>query len=405
MALSLLEDYKRYDESLIWRIHRSYFFERGIQAWSKGEVPYSGLSSYEEAYKKARLFADNLQQGPKTVPVRVLELGAGYGEFARNFLKAFAQICNQEGLPYYEQLEYYVSDFSETNIRELANSGRLRTYGTLDLSSRIKFALYDALDKNSLMDAETHLGLSEHRFDLILANYVLDQFKVRIFVRSQSLTLAQSSSETASRYKYFEKYLALYDKPQHIALYHKRKKLKSISKPYQYRELDLEDELEPKDFQILNSCFRAASSSAVSYPYEALLVLQNCLALLKPSGVIICSDFNSSSKAGFDPLEPCYYANSLAEGVNFEFLSKYFQDQEFYLLYEDPIHPLHTFILTRPEFNQRLELGEIYRQVYLGNGFLRLFYKILREFYLGAQIYVWILIMSTLYFLFFAPNS
>ena len=80
---------KRYDESEIWDIHNDYFLNRGLKAWSKGEVPYTGISNYFEAYKKAAFFYESLHDTDKEI--QILELGSGNAEFALNFLKAFEE--------------------------------------------------------------------------------------------------------------------------------------------------------------------------------------------------------------------------------------------------------------------------------------------------------------------------
>jgi len=416
-------------------------------------VPYSGLSSYDEAYKKARLFVDNLKSrhckeaGDKVtqsvilskaknptqwiaspaarndessraseaavaipmLPIRVLEVGAGYGEFALNFITAMRDICQREHLDYYDRLEYHLSDFSQRTIDELRSSGRLAEH-----ESKIKYMLYDTLDNSSLRHCEAGTAEAIHlrseaipklTFNLILANYLLDQFHVRIFVRSHG--------------KYYEKYIALYDEEKRIAKYHagkpERKWIKRIRKRHQFREVDLSDEIPALHLELLKSCFRfGAQASAVSYPYEALQVLENWLALLAPAGIIIVSDFNCASKSGYDALEPCYYGNSLAEGVNFSFITKYFSyskfrdamvealdlpsgtrmrsSQQLALLYEDPIRPLHTLILTNNDFTQALELGESYQRVYMSNWLLRIFYKVMREIQVGSWIYALIVL-------------
>ena len=78
--------YIRFDKSPIWNIHNDYFQSRGLLAWSKGEVPFTGISNYYEAYKKARFLIDNLKQikssGHKSDKINILEVGSGYGEFA-----------------------------------------------------------------------------------------------------------------------------------------------------------------------------------------------------------------------------------------------------------------------------------------------------------------------------------
>ncbi len=361
-------------------------------------MPYSGLSSYDEAYKKARLFIDNLKL-QETDKINVLEVGAGYGEFARNFITAMRDISQREDLPYYDKLTYYLSDFSQRTIDELKASNRLKTE---EEAGKLRYAIYDTLDNATLRVVNRE---AIPKFNLILANYLLDQFHIRVFVRSHG--------------KYYEKYIALHDDQKRIDKYlagkPERKWIKRIRKRHQFREVDLTDEIPALHLELLRSCFRFGSqASAVSYPYEALHVLENWLALLAPAGIIVVSDFNCASKSGYDALEPCYYGNSLAEGVNFKFLTKYFSysafrdamvevldspsgtkmrsGQQLSLLYEDPVRPLHTLILTNNDFAHALELGESYQRVYMSNWLLRIFYKVMREIQVGSWIYALILV-------------
>ncbi len=367
-------------------------------------MPYSGLASYDEAYKKARLFIDNLKL-QDTDEIQVLEVGAGYGEFARNFITAMRDISERENLPYYKNLTYHLSDFSQRTIDELKASGRLKAQ---EEAGKIQYLIYDTLDNSTLRNLEGET--IDTRFNLILANYLLDQFHIRVFVRSQG--------------KYYEKYIALYDDQKRIDKYlsgqPERKWIKRIRKRHQFREVDLGDEIPALHLELLKSCFRfGPQASAVSYPYEALRVLENWLALLAPAGIIVVSDFNCASKSGYDALEPCYYGNSLAEGVNFDFITKYFSyskfrdamvesldsprgtrmrsSQQLSLLYEDPVRPLHTLILTNNDFAHALELGETYRRVYMSNWLLRMFYKVMREIQVGSWIYALILVGFLIY--------
>ena len=58
------------------------------------------------------------------------------------------------------------------------------------------------------------------------------------------------------------------------------------------------------------------------------------------------------------------------------------------LIYEDPIKPLHTFFLTRPDFPQALKLSATYKIIYQQNWFLRAFYRFVVEMQLGFYILV-----------------
>lgn len=381
-------EFYRFDRSPIWDLHQDYFLNRGIQAWSKGEIPYSGVSNSVEAFKKALLFFENLKLSYKgTESVTVLEVGAGYGEFAKNFIEAFDLICEKSGSSFSKSLKYYISDFSAKTLTELQESKRLEKY-----QDRIEFLQLDIL--NPIKDYE-------NSFDLIIANYVLDQFPARVLAHSKN--------------NYFEKYLNLEISPQEFLKKNRHLKaqkfLKKLPMKIEFRKIDIENEIKEDHLEVLEQCFRGPKEVTVVYSYGSLKAINNLLKLLKQNGILLCSDFIASTRSGIDNYEPCYYGNSIAHPVNFEFILKYFSrasfnpeksinefkmepalGQQAVLLYEDPLKPLHTLIITRPDFNQTLELGRIYKKVYYQNAFFRGLYRFLVEMKLSFFLFLIILL-------------
>jgi hypothetical protein len=383
--------YIRFDKSPIWQIHNDYFQSRGLLAWSKGEVPFTGISNYYEAYKKARFLIDNLKQlklssSEYSDDINILEVGAGYGEFAKNFLFAFKEISEQENLDFFGRLKYFVTDYSRVNIEELKKSKRLDFF-----QDHLVFEVLDVLDPRISLSrkASTSEILGGVSFDAIFANYLLDQLPARIFAYDGN--------------NFFEKYLSLQD---YKNISQKKSWIKKLKKKFRFQEIDWQEELSLEHRDILFSCFKTNKPSTIVYSYGALRAVKNFLYLLKHSGIIICSDFNASAKPGLDSFEPCYYGNSLAQAVNYEFIFKYFLDysssknkiehkvigqkfgHQMVLIYEDPIKPLHTFFLTRPDFPQDLNLGDTYKNIYQQNWFLRAFYRFIVEIKLGFYILI-----------------
>jgi SAM-dependent MidA family methyltransferase len=76
-----------------------------------------------------------------------------------------------EDLDYYSRLEYHLSDFSQITLDELQASGRLEEF-----HEHISFIVFDALDKYS--------SLEKSSYDILFANYLLDQFPARIFAHT-----------------------------------------------------------------------------------------------------------------------------------------------------------------------------------------------------------------------------
>lgn len=373
VKLSLIQDFTRYDQSKIWGIHDNYFLNIGIAAWTKGDLPYSGVCNPTEAYKKARLVIENLQVIKPEADIKIMELGAGLGEFANNFLISFKNICKHENLDYYDRLTYYFTDYAQMTLDEVASSHKLQEF-----QDKIQYYRFDVMKGSE--------QFAEQSIDFVLSSYLLDQLPARIFARTTN--------------GYFEKYIKLEDHEDRLNNSKKpRKWIKKIKKTFEFREIDLENEIPAKDYQILDLCFRKTDSTT-AYSYGALEAVKTIMPLLKPTGIFITSDFNASARPGIDYYEPCYYGNSLAQAVNFEFLFNYFSEsQKKVLLYEDPIKPLHTLILTARDFPYAIELGEKYNMVYKQNMLVQMLYKFLVELQVSFIIFAVLVVGFILYWL------
>ncbi len=385
------DTYQRYDKSKIWQVHNDYFLNIGLKAWTSGDIPYTGVSNYTEALKKASVFIENLKLHKlsyKTSVIRILEVGAGYGEFAINFLQALKQICEKEKLSFYQRCEYYISDYADTTLNELRNNPRLSKF-----INKIKFIKLDVLEKPDL----------EYKFHLILSTYLLDQFPARVIVKNNT--------------KFYEKYLAISENEiislkesasskQRIKLPFSKPKnyIKKLKKEVTFREFDF-DTIPRYDQLNLLPCFRKNSaSSTIVYSYHSLQALNNLLSILAVEGLMIHSDFNAKSRPGFDNYEPCYYGNSIAQPVNFEYLYLSFKATKKVILFEDPIKPLHTFIMSHPDSDKSIKLGEAYNRIYKQNIFLRLMTKFLVEIQLGFYVLLIIMILYIVYYYLFSFN-
>lgn len=358
------EDYLRFDKSPIWFLHKTYFLDSGLKPWTSGKIPYTGISNYQEALKKAHFFVNNLRNLNIQGPIQVLELACGNGEFAKNFCLAFKAFCQAENLNYFENFEYCLSDFAQKTLDELQASKKFEQF-----KDKIS---YQVLDVNNLKILE------KKSYDLILANYLLDQLEARVIAKNHA--------------QYFEKYLRIekIQKQKNFSL----KKLKKHSK---FQKIDLDKEFSLEQKSLIEKSFGKRQKATIVYSYAALKVLRNLLYILKNSGILMVSDFHASPRSGFDNYEPCYYGNSIAQPVNFDLIYKYFVDYQSIVIYEDPIKPLHTLILVKPNYPQKIELGKIYQKIYLQNQFLRVCYRYLFEFQLSLYLFLGVLIFALIW--------
>jgi tetratricopeptide (TPR) repeat protein len=139
---NLVEDYRPVAESLEWRLARLAWDREGIQPFADGSVPYlvnnNGLLSADAA---AVLFANCEEAGQAGAPIRVLELGAGSGLFARYFLDEFRDLCQRGSRDYYHRLRYCATDHSPRTIEQWRERGIFQEHAehvdacTLDASA------------------------------------------------------------------------------------------------------------------------------------------------------------------------------------------------------------------------------------------------------------------------------
>ena len=84
----IVEDFVPYDQSVQWQLTQAYYEQRGIRAWTQGDLPFQATCNYPATRQHAGFLVDlvdALEAAGKLDPqdpIRVLELGAGSGVFA-----------------------------------------------------------------------------------------------------------------------------------------------------------------------------------------------------------------------------------------------------------------------------------------------------------------------------------
>ena len=108
-----------FSQSLLWTLQRHYFTQRGMKAWSQGEVPHYITSNPTIATAYAEIifahWQDQTQHLTSTQPFYLCELGAGSGRFAFQFLTHLTQLCQQHQLPL-THFRYILTDFAQANL-------------------------------------------------------------------------------------------------------------------------------------------------------------------------------------------------------------------------------------------------------------------------------------------------
>ena len=121
----ILEPFRSISDSLDWKLRQAYWSLRGSQAFLSGEVPNltinDGVLSKRIAATMYNWILELEEQGTVLERIRVLEIGAGLGVFARQVLERFKSYCLEGGRDHWERLEMIVTDRSVEILEGIAH--------------------------------------------------------------------------------------------------------------------------------------------------------------------------------------------------------------------------------------------------------------------------------------------
>ena len=305
----VLQPYVPLRHSLEWRLSRSYWEDRGTLAFHTGEVPNLSINDGSLADDAAALLAET---GPEQGSVRVLELGAGSGLFAKLFLDALRR--RHPGM--YDRLELVVTDGSPRMVRQVADSN-----------------LFDAHRGHVSFEAVTGPRLEMHAatrgdgFDLIVGSYMLDNLVCDcLFIRDNQVsemclqatvgaeldlpTLTGVSEEELRRILADPEALhpALVRLHPHVVFHARYEKRDRTTLP-RWSTLPLNLPL-PTGFYWPHS-------------HGALDCLEHACALLRPQGAFLINDYGYRPLSYGQNFRPQVYGESLAVGLNFDQLEAF----------------------------------------------------------------------------------
>ncbi len=205
-AVFVVESGKRLSESLLWRLQRESYQQRGEQAWLADQVPYYITSNTHIAGAYARVLVgflrDQVNAGAAAgeAPFHVLELASGHGQFAFLFLQKVLALVREIPALAGLRLRYVMSDLARANVESWRGRAGLQPFvdaGVLD------FAVFDIERDRQLKllhSGETLEAGSLRNPLTVVANYAFDTtaqdvFWVRGGVLLEGLATLLSSRE------------------------------------------------------------------------------------------------------------------------------------------------------------------------------------------------------------------
>ena len=181
----VLERDVRFSESMIWSLQRRYYADKGPAAWHSGEVPsYATCNTYiARSYVRVVLayLRDARAAGilDPAKPVYIIELAAGVGRFAYQFLVKLRELLPQTSLADLE-VRYVMTDFARANLEGWSQHPHLAAFAR---DGRLGFGTFDvdSDDKITLLGGQVLSADTVDNPVVVLANYAFDTFRVDLF--------------------------------------------------------------------------------------------------------------------------------------------------------------------------------------------------------------------------------
>jgi tetratricopeptide (TPR) repeat protein len=356
----VLEDFVPYDESTAWRIHDAYFAERGIAAWTGGDIPFAGTSNSGVARQHARLFVELLRElgesgavGPDD-PVHVLEVGSGLGTFALNFIEALAHGCGPAGRDLASRLRYVLSDYAPRNLEEctaLPALSRLVAEGT------IVPALFDLRRPEELTLLDERLrklrrGRSgpDTGFAAVFLNYVCCVSPLKVIRGNNKKLLEKHVQLSVAVADETEAEVVAESLAGGAGALPRPELLARIEAAYEWRPLDLASAFEsPLHAEVVPSLLERLPEATVNYPYTFLDLLRGLRPRLLPGGMFLVSDFGNPDRTvdvQHADRAPVKYGLALTHDVDFVLFDVFAAHEKMGVLRtDDGLLELHTVAL------------------------------------------------------------
>ncbi|MEM6630596.1 MAG: hypothetical protein AAF694_13035 [Bacteroidota bacterium] len=172
-----VESSKPFSKSLLWELNRSFYVDKGVDAWRNGTVPHQITSNSLVGRTYAELIFSFLKdlsnKGHSEETVYILELGAGHGRLGFHILVHLDELIhhNTSKIPPYC---YILSDIVEDNLDFFLGHRQFQDYFA---EGKLEVALFDVEQKGEihLRYSGVTIGPKTSKHSLVaIANYFFD---------------------------------------------------------------------------------------------------------------------------------------------------------------------------------------------------------------------------------------
>ncbi len=313
LGRELVQGFRTLADCLECQLADLHWKQEGSFPFIEGDVPYLVNNSGTLSADAAAVLCANCADAPSTDPIRVLELGAGTGLFARYFLDECKRRCENESRDYYDRLTYWVTDQSPAAVAQWRE--------------RDVFGPHASHVETRVADSSTAHALFAEPVRAVIANYLLgvlpstvvrqregrwEQLHVRTWITSDADLLRRYTTRT------FDEIRALADatEPERLG------QLLSLLPLVESEECFLPARLDA----VSGLDARAAEGrpSAWLHNMAALQTIHSLLPRLEPDGFMLFHDYDAGSfEEGRTAPAFQRYGSTIAVGLDFDALDRY----------------------------------------------------------------------------------
>src|SRR5258708_7279973 len=299
-------------QSLIWRLQREVYIQRGLRAWIEDMVPNFLTNNPFIAEIYARIvfafLGDCIESGPPESrpspqgPLRIVELGAGPGKFAYLFLRNLTALLRTKNIAPCA-VRYCITDCSESVVQSWRTNSYLAEFVECGV---LEFELLQAGEEIKFPPAKGPL--------VVIANYVFDSLPQDAFVIQEGKISEALVTTTAPAQKNGA------GTPED---------LKSLQLSYNNRSVPASRYPEQSWNNILELYRSHLPAATVLFPSAALKTLQELSKSTDGRMLILAADKGHAHEedlllAPGPPALEFHAANCFSQMVNFDAIGKYF---------------------------------------------------------------------------------
>ncbi|HLJ29317.1 MAG TPA: SAM-dependent methyltransferase [Candidatus Angelobacter sp.] len=303
----LLESDVPLSQSVIWRLQREFYIQRGLRAWTEDMVPNFITNNPFIAEIYARIVFAFLcdctapRISPEN-PLRILELGAGVGKFSYLFLRHLMPLLRAKGIAP-DAVRYCMTDCSESTIQAWRSNSYL---ADLVKAGVLEFELLQVGEeiKSQFLSRKGPL--------VLIASYVFDSLPQDAFVVQEG-TILEALVTTAAP----------------VAAGGESPQLSQLQ--FSYKNVSLPPHRYPEQSwnQILEGYRSRFTAATVLFPVAALKTLQELGRLNDGRMLVLAADKGYAHEDALalsqgSPALEFHTPNCFSQMVNFDAIGKYF---------------------------------------------------------------------------------